>query len=83
MAIRVEGTIVQCFINNGTLSGRYSLIYWLDKYAMGWILVRGTSDWGVLDEKRTHPYTDVEGPNVIFGLQVSFWVIIVTVPWLM
>jgi hypothetical protein len=43
--------------------------------------VRGTFDWGVLDEKRTHPNTDIEGPNGILVLQVSYCVIIVSVPW--
>jgi hypothetical protein len=33
------------------------------KYATGGALVRGTFDWGVLDEKRTHPITDIEGPK--------------------
>jgi hypothetical protein len=28
----------------------------------------GSFDWGVLDEKRTHPNTDIEGPKRDFGL---------------
>jgi hypothetical protein len=39
----------------------------LGKYATGWALVRGTLDWEVLDEKRTHPNTDIEGPKWNFG----------------
>jgi hypothetical protein len=49
------------FINNGTLSSSSSLVYELDKYATEWALVRGTFDWGVLDEKRTHTTTNIEG----------------------
>jgi hypothetical protein len=30
--------------------------------------VRGTLDWGVLDEKRTHPNTNIERPKRDFGL---------------
>jgi hypothetical protein len=58
---------VGCFINNGTPSSSYSLILWLGKYATEWALVRGTFDWGVQDEKRTHPNTDIEGPKWDFG----------------
>jgi hypothetical protein len=29
--------------------------------------VRGTFDWGVLDEKRTHPNTNIERPKWAFG----------------
>ena len=29
--------------------------------------MRGTFDWGVLDEKRTHPNTNIEGPEWDFG----------------
>jgi hypothetical protein len=29
--------------------------------------VRGTLDWGVLDEKRTHPNTNIERPKWDFG----------------
>jgi hypothetical protein len=29
--------------------------------------VRGTFDWGVLDEKRTHPNTNIEWPTWDFG----------------
>jgi hypothetical protein len=29
--------------------------------------VRGTFDWGVLDEKRTHPYTNIERSKWDFG----------------
>jgi hypothetical protein len=29
--------------------------------------VRGTFDWGVLDEKRTHPNTNIERPKWDFG----------------
>jgi hypothetical protein len=29
--------------------------------------VRGTCDWGVLDEKRTHRNTDIEVPKRDFG----------------
>jgi hypothetical protein len=29
--------------------------------------VRGTFDLGVLDEKRTHPNTNIEGPKSDFG----------------
>jgi hypothetical protein len=66
-AVRVEGTIVRCFINSGTLSSSYSLISWLGKYATEWALVRGTFDWGVLDKKRTHPNTIIKGPKWDFG----------------
>jgi hypothetical protein len=30
-------------------------------------LVRGTLDWGVLGEKRTHPYTNIERLKWDFG----------------
>jgi hypothetical protein len=53
--------------NNGTPRSSYSLIYWLGKYATEWALVRGTFDWGVLDEKRTHPNTDIERLKWDFG----------------
>jgi hypothetical protein len=33
------------------------------KYATGWALVRDTFDWGVLDEVRTHPNTNIERPK--------------------
>jgi hypothetical protein len=33
------------------------------QYAREWALVRGTFDWGVLDEKRTPPNTEIEGPK--------------------
>jgi hypothetical protein len=39
----------------------------LYKYATEWTLVRGNFDWGVLDKKRTHPNTDIEGPKSDFG----------------
>jgi hypothetical protein len=29
--------------------------------------MRGTLDWGVLDEKRTHPNTNIEGLKCYFG----------------
>ena len=29
--------------------------------------MRGTFDWGVLDEKRTHPNTNIEGPKWDFN----------------
>jgi hypothetical protein len=42
--------------------------------------VRRTFDWGVLDEKGTHPNTNIERPKWDFGLPVSYCVIIVSVP---
>jgi hypothetical protein len=33
----------------------------------GWALVRDTFDWGVLDEKRTHPNTNIERSKWDFG----------------
>jgi hypothetical protein len=45
-----------------------------------WALVRGTFDWGVLEEKSiTHRQTS-KGPNGISVLPVSYCVIIVPVP---
>jgi hypothetical protein len=49
------------------LFSSYSLIQWLGKYSTEWALVRGTFDSGVLDEKMTHPNTDIEGPKWDFG----------------
>jgi hypothetical protein len=40
-------------------------------FATEWALVKGTSDWGVLNEKRTHPNTDIEWPKYDFG-PISF-----------
>jgi hypothetical protein len=40
---------------------------WLGKYATGWALVRSTFDWGVLDEERTYPNTNIERPKWDFG----------------
>jgi hypothetical protein len=59
---------VGSFINNVASSSSYSSISWLGKYATEWALVRGTFDWGVLDEKRTHPKTDIEGPKLDSGV---------------
>jgi hypothetical protein len=65
--IESRGLWYGCFINNGTPSSSYSLIWWLSKYAIGWALVRGTFDWGVLDEKKTHPNTNIERSEWDFG----------------
>jgi hypothetical protein len=46
------------------------LVYLLGEYATEWALVRGTSDCGVLNEKRTHPNTNIEGPNYPNGISV-------------
>jgi hypothetical protein len=43
------------------------LVYLLGEYATEWALVRGTSDCGVLNEKRTDPNTNIEGPKWNFG----------------
>jgi hypothetical protein len=37
------------------------------QYAREWALVRGSFDWGVLDEKMTHPNTEIEGPKWDFA----------------
>jgi hypothetical protein len=66
VANKIHGA-TRCAINNGTLSGSYSLIYRLGKYATEWALVKSTFDWGVLDEKRTHPNTNIKGPKWGFG----------------
>jgi hypothetical protein len=44
-----------------------AFFYWHGKYATGWALVRRTFDWGVLDEKRTHPNTNIGRSKWDFG----------------
>jgi hypothetical protein len=59
-------TKVRYFINNGTLRSSYSQ-FSSAKYATEWVLARGTTNWVVLNEKRTHPNTDIEWSKWDFG----------------
>jgi hypothetical protein len=47
------------------------------------VLVRGTFDWRVLNEKGLTEIQTSKGPNAISVLPVSYRVIIGSVPWLM